>query len=171
MISTIGHSTRAFEEFLAILQAHGIEHLIDVRTVPKSRRYPHFNTDALAAALGAAGITYEHVPALGGWRKPRPDSRNSAWKNDSFRGYADYMETGSFQEALEALIRRGEEKRAAYMCAEAMPYRCHRSLVSDALQVRGVEVRHLTSKTRSEPHRLTPFARVEDGRVSYPGLL
>jgi uncharacterized protein (DUF488 family) len=170
VLYTIGHSTLAIDKFLAILQAHCIQHLVDVRTVPKSRRNPQFNTDSLRASLVSVGIGYEHAPALGGWRRPRPDSPNSAWQNDSFRGYADYAQTLDFEQALDALIARASSASTAYMCAEASPYQCHRRIISDVLTARGFSVEHLLSLQRREPHLLTPFIRVEDGFVSYPGL-
>lgn len=165
-ILTIGHSNRALDELLAMLAAHGAEQLIDVRTIPKSRHNPQFNIENLSAAF-----PYEHLPKLGGRRHPRKDSRNSAWKNDSFRGYADYMETADFESALEVLIERAGERQVCIMCAESVPWRCHRSLIADALTGRGIEVAHIMTQTSAKPHTLTPFARVENGRVSYPGVV
>jgi uncharacterized protein (DUF488 family) len=170
VVYTIGHSTRPIEEFVSILRANGIEHLVDVRTVPKSRRNPQFHTDALRASLEAAGIGYEHAPGLGGWRRPRKESQNGAWQNDAFRGYADYTETPEFEAALQQLIDRAGERKTAYMCAEASPFQCHRRIISDVLVARGFRVEHLISLKRSEPHSLTEFGRVESGRVSYPDL-
>jgi uncharacterized protein (DUF488 family) len=168
---TIGHSTRSIEELLEILRSFEITLLVDVRTVPKSRHNPQFNRETLPASLEAAGIAYRHEPALGGLRKPRPDSRNTAWQNASFRGYADHMESAEFETALRALLETVESERVVVMCAESVPWRCHRSLISDAVVARGVEVRHLMGVGKADAHRLTPFARVEDSRVTYPGLL
>lgn len=168
MVLTIGHSTRSFEEFLSLLHAHGATHLVDVRTVPRSRRNPQFNRDALEAALPGAGIAYSHMAALGGLRKPRKDSPNGGWRNASFRGYADYMLTPEFDAALGELQALAAAGRAAIMCAEAVPWRCHRSLIADALRARGIEVRHITGTGTARPHTLTPFAVVEGSRVTYP---
>lgn len=165
---TIGHSTRPIEEFIALLQAHTIADLIDVRTVPRSRHNPQFNTDALAQSLRGSGIRYRHMPALGGLRKPKKDSRNTGWRNESFRGYADYMLTEEFQRALEELMAYGMGVKTAVMCAEAVPWRCHRSLIADALVSRDWEVRHIMTNTKADRHRLTSFAVVENGRPSYP---
>lgn len=166
---TVGHSNRPLEELIGMLRAHGVQVLVDIRSVPKSRHNPQFNTDALPGPLAEAGIEYVHLKSLGGLRHARKDSTNTGWKNLSFRGYADYMQTPEFEAGLEELLRIDAEKRAAIMCAEAVPWRCHRSLVSDALTARGVPVEHIMSATKKEKHRLTSFARVEDGRVSYPG--
>ena len=171
MIFTIGHSTRPKEEFIGLLQAHGVEQLIDIRTVPRSRRNPQFNREALPEPLAAAGIGYLHMPSLGGLRHARPDSPNTAWQNASFRGYADYMQTPEFTAAIEELIQLGSDKQTAIMCAEAVPWRCHRSLVGDALMARGIPVEDIMSATRRQAHKLTPFARVEGTRVWYPGLV
>jgi uncharacterized protein (DUF488 family) len=139
-----------------------------VRTVPASRRMPHFAKAALERSLPARGVAYRHMPELGGLRKPRSDSTNTGWRNVSFRGYADYMQTDQFWTAIAALEQLATEQRVAVMCAEAVPWRCHRSLVADALVVRGVEVRHITGMQEPSPHRLTPFARVDGGRITYP---
>src|SRR5437879_4918716 len=144
MILTIGHSTHAIEEFLELLGAHRVEQVIDVRTIPKSRRNPQYDGDALAEALSRVQILYQHMPGLGGLRHPRKDSINSGWKNDSFRGYADYMQTPEFQENLQRLIAASKQHSITVMCAEAVPWRCHRSLVADALLAHGVEVEHIT---------------------------
>ena len=168
-IWTVGHSTRPRDEFLALLREHEIGLLVDVRHYPNSARVPWTNQAVLAANLQEAGFSYEHLVDLGGYRKPRPDSRNTGWRNSGFRGYADYMETGPFQTALEHLLALAKERRTAIMCAEAVPWRCHRSLVSDALEARAVAVEHILSATRRQPHRLTSFARVEGTRVTYPG--
>jgi len=165
-IFTIGHSTRSLEELVDLLKHHHVDLLVDVRTVPASRRMPHFAKAALKRALPAHGIEYMHMPELGGLRKPRPDSINLGWRNVSFRGYADYMQTDEFWRAIDRLASL--PSRTAIMCAEAVPWRCHRSLVADALVVRGVEVRHITGRSEPARHLLTPFARVEDDRISYP---
>ncbi|HYC56522.1 MAG TPA: DUF488 domain-containing protein [Candidatus Binatia bacterium] len=169
LVLTIGHSTRSFEELLALLQRNAVTRLADVRTIPKSRRHPHFAIDALQQTLPAAGVAYEHMAGLGGLRRPAPDSINMAWRNTSFRGYADYMQTPKFVESLEALIARAEHEQVAIMCAEAVHWRCHRSLISDALIVRGLRVEHILSETSRRVHELTPFARVEGTQVTYPG--
>jgi uncharacterized protein (DUF488 family) len=166
-IWTIGHSTRSLEDFLALLRRDGIRQLADVRTFPASRRYPHFGRDALAPALAAAGIAYSHHPALGGRRRPRPDSPNDGWRNSGFRGYADHMATPEFQRALDELVALGAHASAAIMCAEAVPWRCHRSLIADALIARGVDVLDIMD-AKTAPHALTPFAVVRDAHVSYP---
>ena len=165
---TIGHSTRPFDDVVAMLAAWQIETLVDVRTVPRSRRHPSFNADALAIALPGRGIAYAHMPGLGGFRKPRQDSPNAAWENASFRGYADYMQTREFDAALSGLIDLARRTRVAIMCAEAVPWRCHRSLIADALVARGHSVRHIMSAGQAELHKMTRFARVDAGRVTYP---
>jgi uncharacterized protein (DUF488 family) len=167
-IFTVGHSTLPIERFLALLAAYGIEQLADVRTVPRSRRNPQFNADALRSSLQTAGITYVPLGELGGLRKPRKDSPNSGWRNESFRGYADYMQTGEFAGGLERLVELAAERRTAIMCAEAVPWRCHRSLVADALAVRGIGVVEILSETSYRDHALTPFARVSGTTVTYP---
>lgn len=168
MILTVGHSTHPIEAFLELLAAHGVEQLMDVRTIPKSRRNPQYNSEALAEALHAAHIQYRHMPGLGGLRHPRKDSINSAWRNDSFRGYADYMQTEPFEEGLATFIHLSRQKRTAIMCAEAVPWRCHRSLVADALSVRGIPAVEILSESSYRMHKLTPFARVEGMHISYP---
>jgi uncharacterized protein (DUF488 family) len=166
---TIGHSTHELDEFIGLLRRHEIDLLADVRTVPKSRRMPWFWGDQLAQSLPAAGIAYEHFPDLGGFRRPRPDSPNGGWRVAAFQGYADNMESDSFQSALGRLIAEAESgKRVAVMCAEAQWHRCHRRLLSDALVVRGFEVCHIDSSGRVQPHQLTPFAVVRDGHITYP---
>ena len=165
---TIGHSTRPFDEFLVLLQAHGVRRLVDVRTVPHSRHNPQFDTKALAKSLKAAGISYVHQPELGGLRKPAKNSINAGWRNGNFRGYADYMQTEAFRTALSTLSAPSRRIRTAIMCAEAVPWRCHRSLIADALTVRGWTVRHILSKTKADRHRLTPFAVVDQDRITYP---
>lgn len=167
-VFTIGHSNRSLDAFLAILKTHRVECLADIRTVPRSRHNPQFSAEALAKSLPMAGISYTRLPRLGGLRKARRDSRNLAWRNDSFRGYADYMETAEFEKGLAELLSLARDRRTAIMCAEALYYRCHRSLVSDALVCRGVETVHLLDVNRTSPHRLTPFVKIEDGRPTYP---
>lgn len=171
MILTVGHSVHPIEEFIAMLKAHEVRQLVDVRTIPKSRRHPHFNSDALDVALAEQGIAYTHMPGLGGLRHPKKDSINSGWRNDSFRGYADYMQAPAFEENLRELIRIAAERPTVIMCAEAVPWRCHRSLIADALTARGTAVEHIMSATKRNPHSMTPFAKVENGRVTYPGLI
>ena len=164
---TIGHSTRTLEDFVGLLKREGVAHLVDVRAFPTSARYPHFNQKNLAESLDAAGIHYTHFPALGGRRKVRRDSHNTLWRNAGFRGYADYMETREFAEALDDLLVLAARERTAIMCAEAVPWRCHRSLISDAVVGRGAEVFHILDGG-VQPHRLTSFGRVDDaGRIHY----
>ncbi len=167
-VFTVGHSTLPIERFLSLLAAYGIEQLADVRTVPRSRRNPQFNADALRESLKAAGISYVPLAELGGLRKPRPDSPNSGWRNASFRGYADYMQTEEFGAGLARLVELARERRTAIMCAEAVPWRCHRSLVADALAVRGIGVVEIMSEKSYRDHALTPFARVSGTSVTYP---
>jgi uncharacterized protein (DUF488 family) len=155
-------------ELIEMLKAHGVEVLVDVRTIPRSRHNPQFNSEALPVPLASAGIEYLHMPGLGGLRHPLPDSLNTGWRNLSFRGYADYMQTPAFERNLEELHRIGEARRTAIMCAESLPWRCHRSLIADALLARGVEVSHIMSPTHANPHKITAFARVEGARVTYP---
>jgi uncharacterized protein (DUF488 family) len=168
-IFTIGHSTRNAAEFIALLKAHGAKRLVDVRTIPRSRHNPQFNRDRLAVSLRRAQIRYLHLKALGGLRHPRSDSTNTAWRNASFRGYADYMQTPDFEKSLGRLMKLAKTKPTAIMCAEAVPWRCHRSLVADALVARGYPVEEIASLTRAKPHTLTPWARIEGRRVTYPG--
>ena len=167
-IFTIGHSTRSIEEFIDLLQAHGIQLLVDVRRFPASRRYPHFNGPDLALSLQTAGIGYRHMPALGGRRPSRANSINLGWRNAGFRGYADYMQTEQFWDALEELMRYGEAKRTAIMCAEAVPWRCHRNLISDALVSKGWQVSHILSASKVDHHTVTSFAKVSGERLLYP---
>ena len=164
---TIGHSTRPIDELIGLLQTHGIQLLIDVRTVPRSRYNPQFNTEALAKSLGSATISYRHAAGLGGLRKPKRDSINTSWRNKSFRGYADYMQTEEFWQALNQLMADSRSQLTAIMCAEAVPWRCHRSLIADALVSRGSEVRHIMSEAKADPHRLTAFATLENGSILY----
>jgi len=167
-VLTVGHSTRPIDEFIALLRAHRVTQLVDVRTVPRSRHNPQFNGDALAASLQAVGIGYAHAPGLGGFRHPAPDSPNAGWRNLSFRGYADYMQSPEFAENLFGLIELARHDRVALMCAEAVPWRCHRSLIADALLVHGVGTCEIASERRLQAHRLTPFACVRGLEISYP---
>jgi uncharacterized protein (DUF488 family) len=167
-IWTLGHSTRPIDEFIGLLRAHQISLLVDVRTVPRSRYNPQFNTDTLAQALRDAGLRYRHLPELGGLRKPKKDSINNGWRNASFRGYADYMQTGEFLNALEELMAESQLQPTAIMCAEAVPWRCHRSLIADALVIRGWDSRHIMSETKVDLHKLTSFAHFEKGTLTYP---
>ena len=164
---TVGHSNRPLEEFAAILQAHGIERVIDVRRYPASRKWPHFNAGELAAGLVAAGIDYAGLPELGGRRRALPDSPHRAWRVDAFRGYADFMDSPGFAAALERAQTLAREKRSVLMCSEALPWRCHRSLLADALIARGWEVSDILSAKDARPHRLPEFARLEGDRVVY----
>jgi uncharacterized protein (DUF488 family) len=168
VILTIGHSNRPIDEFLELLRAHSVERLFDIRTIPRSRHNPQFNTGALAESLYHAGIEYIHVPELGGLRHASKNSVNAGWKNASFRGYADYMQTPEFDAALARLIEAASGKRSAIMCAEAVPWRCHRSLVADALTARGIAAEHIMSAKKRDPHSLTPFATLDGARVTYP---
>ena len=167
-IWTIGHSTRGIDEFISLLKENQIKLLVDVRAFPGSKRYPQFNKDALAKSLNAHGVRYEHFPELGGKRKSNPDSRNTAWRNASFRGYADYMETEQFQKGIERLLDLATEAGpTAIMCAEAVWWRCHRSLIADYLKARGVEVLHILAANKVEPHPYTPAARIVNGKLRY----
>jgi len=166
-IFTIGHSTRPIDAFLGLLTGHGIQRLIDIRKLPHSRHNPQFGREQLAESLRSAGIHYTHLPGLGGLRRPRPDSVNSGWRNSGFRGFADYMETPAFETALGECIELAAVERVVLMCAESVPWRCHRSLIADALVVREVDVREITSRTTSRPHVLTPWARVEGTHIVY----
>ena len=174
-IWTIGHSTRSADEFIALLNANAIAGLADVRTIPRSRRHPHFAREALTQRLGEEGIEYRHFAALGGLRKPRQHSPNGAWRNQAFRGYADHMLTPEFAASVAELLEFGERRNVAVMCAEAVWWQCHRMLLSDALVTRDVDVQHIMSQRGRhalQPHRLTPFAQIRpDGQVWYPGLV
>lgn len=167
-VFTVGHSVLPIGQFVDLLRTYGVERLADVRTVPRSRHNPQFNADALGPALAQSGIAYVAMPALGGLRHPRKDSPNAGWRNESFRGYADYMQTAAFAKAVDALVRLSHDKRVAIMCAEAVPWRCHRSLIADALTLRGITVIDILSTTSWRPHKLTPFAHVEGLRITYP---
>ncbi len=168
LVMTIGHSTRTLEEFVRLLQAHEANCVVDVRTVPRSRHNPQFDKTSLPRSLKKTGLGYVHTPGLGGLRQARRDSPNAGWRNDSFRGYADYMQTPEFARSLEDLIRLASRDRIALMCAEAVPWRCHRSLIADALLVRGIRTEHIMSATRRQVHTLTPFARVRGTVITYP---
>lgn len=168
LLLTVGHSTRTLDELIDLLRTHSVTLLADVRTVPRSRRNPQFNRDALPAPLAEAGIRYCHLPGLGGLRKPRSDSINTGWKNDSFRGYADYMQTPEFDAALSELMDLARRDRVAIMCAEAVPWRCHRGLIADALTVRGVRVEHILNRGDRQLHALKPWARVDGTHLTYP---
>jgi uncharacterized protein (DUF488 family) len=168
---TIGHSTRSSEEFAAILLTLKIKVLVDVRSFPGSRRYPQFNETSLAETLSEIGITYAHLPALGGRRKPNVDSKNTAWKNASFRAYADHMETEEYRQGIEELLEVAGRDRTAIMCAEAVWWRCHRSLIADYLKAQGLLVTHIIDSTHTHPHPYTSAACIVDGDLSYEGLL
>ena len=170
-ILTIGHSARPLPEFTALVESHGVQQIADVRRYPASARWPHFNKDALAAALAAKAVEYRHFPALGGRRRARPDSPNTALRSESFRGYADHMQTAEFATGLLDLLHFSERATTALMCAEAVWWQCHRKLLSDVLLVRGVQVRHILSTAAPKRHELSEFAREASGTVTYPGLL
>ncbi|HEY2150338.1 MAG TPA: DUF488 domain-containing protein [Vicinamibacterales bacterium] len=170
-IWTIGHSTLPIESFLGALTTNAIELLVDVRRFPGSRRHPQFSRDALSQSLASSGIDYAHYEALGGRRRPRADSHNTAWRNDSFRGYADYMETPEFSHAIDALLRQTETRRVAIMCAETLWWQCHRGLIADYLKARDHGVTHISSGGKTAPHPFTSAARIVGGRLSYEGLL
>jgi uncharacterized protein (DUF488 family) len=168
---TIGHSTHAIEEFIAALGSFDIGMVVDVRSFPGSRRYPQFNKENLRAALAEATVGYLHFPELGGRRRAKPDSLNMAWRNEMFRGYADYMETNDFREGVARLMKVADAQRTAIMCAEAVWWRCHRSLISDYLKAKGIDVTHIMGIGKSESHPFTTAARIVDGRLSYRGIL
>jgi len=168
-IWTVGHSNRPLEGFVEILRAHGIERVLDVRRFPASRKWPHFNAQALSEGLAAAGIDYVGIPELGGRRKPRADSPHVAWRTDAFRGYADYMDTEEFGREVSRATSFASERQSALMCAESLPWRCHRSVLADAFLARGWEVFEILSEKEARPHRLPGFARLEDQRVIYDG--
>ncbi len=168
IVLTIGHSTRTLEEFIRLLQAHAVTRVVDVRTVPRSRHNPQFNKESLPRSLKKAGLGYIHMPGLGGLRHAQPDSLNTGWRNASFRGYADHMQMPEFEQSLEELIQLADQDRIALMCAEAVPWRCHRSLIADALLVHGIRTEHIVSPTRRQVHAFTPFARVQGTKITYP---
>jgi len=167
-VFTIGHSTRSFDEFASLLKAYGVEMVVDIRTVPRSRHNPQFNKETLSESLKATDIRYIHMPELGGLRRPKSDSINMGWQNKSFRGYADYMQTKEFSENLLKLVALIQRNCLAVMCAEAVPWRCHRNLLADALSARGIRVSHILTETGCTSHELTPFAHVEGTSVTYP---
>ena len=168
MLFAIGHSTRSIEKFLEIVRAHQIILLVDIRTIPRSRHNPQFDQQALQQTLTTAGIAYRHLKGLGGLRKPTAYSMNAAWDNKSFRGYADYMQTSEFTQALDELIKLGSTTSVAFMCAEGNPFRCHRLLVADALTARGISVYHISSPRSKKKHSLTSFAKIQHDKVIYP---
>ena len=168
VIFTVGHSTRSFDAFLHLLRAHGVQRVVDVRKLPGSRHNPQYDRERLSPALRRARIHYRHFPGLGGRRRPVRDSINAGWRNAGFRGYADYMQSPAFAASLERCIALAQLEPTVLMCAEAVPWRCHRSLIADALIVRGIEVREIVSAARTQPHRLTPFARVRGTTLTYP---
>jgi uncharacterized protein (DUF488 family) len=168
MLWTVGHSTRSIEEFIALLKAHEIERIVDVRTIPRSRHNPQFNQDRLPVSLGGSGIRYLNMPALGGLRHANRESVNTGWRNKSFRGYADYMQSPEFENAIEELIRLARDRRTAIMCAEAVPWRCHRSLIGDAMVIREMKVYDIFSRDSARPHKLTSWAHVVGKRITYP---
>jgi uncharacterized protein (DUF488 family) len=167
-IFTVGHSTRSADEFATVLRSFGITNVADIRTIPRSRRHPHFSGPQLAADLARTNVAYLHIAELGGLRRPRADSPNMAWRNTGFRGYADHMLTDAFEEGLARLAELAGTGVTAVMCAEAVPWRCHRSLLADTLVVRGAQVEHITAPSRSHPHTLSPIARVQGLALSYP---
>ena len=170
ILLTIGHSTHPIDEFIELLKHHGVKEIVDVRTVPKSRHCPQFNADTLEKSLRQARIRYTHIAKLGGLRHGRKDSINLGWRNASFRGYADYMQTQDFSEGLAELIRIARSRKTAIMCAEAVPWRCHRSLIADAMSVKVWQVRDIMNSTAPAEHRLTPFLKMADGQLTYPAL-
>jgi uncharacterized protein (DUF488 family) len=168
LVMTIGHSTRTLEEFIGLLQAHAVSRVVDVRTIPRSRHNPQFNKDSLPGSLKKAALGYVHMPGLGGLRHAKPNSPNAGWRNASFRGYADYMQTAEFKQNLAELIQLARRERIAIMCAEAVPWRCHRSLIADALLVRGIRTEDIMSPKPRQVHALTPFAKVRGTTITYP---
>lgn len=171
VVLTIGHSTRTWKDFLELLRAHGVKRVVDVRSIPRSRHNPQFDRKTLSAKLRAARIGYVHLRKLGGLRRARRDSPNGGWRNASFRGYADYMQTPEFDVGLQRLIKLAKQKRSVIMCAEAVPWRCHRSLIGDALTLRGVRVEEIMSRRRSQVHSVTSFGRVRGNRITYPAAV
>jgi uncharacterized protein (DUF488 family) len=169
-VFTIGHSTRPIGDFLHLLKAHGVQRVVDVRTLPRSRFNPDFDITRLPALLRAAHIHYTHLPGLGGLRRPHRDSANVGWRNKSFRGYADHMQSAAFRRSLERCLELASVERVALMCAEAVPWRCHRSLIADALVARGIDALEIASELRVRPHRLTPFAQVDGTKIIYPAV-
>ena len=168
LVCTIGHSTRTIEAFIGLLCANQIQQVLDVRTVPRSRHNPQFNYDVLPVSLSSVQISYSHIPGLGGLRHPRPDSPNNAWRNASFRGYADYMQSAEFAKNVDSVALLARTLRCVLMCAEAVPWRCHRSMIADALIVRGVAVEDIIGTKERKPHQLTSFARIIGSQITYP---
>jgi len=169
-IYTLGHGTKTLDEFLMILKAHRIRQVVDARSIPRSRHNPQFNRETLSCFLRNRRIGYRHMKALGGLRRARPDSENMGWRSESFRGFADYMQTPDFEAAVKKLVSVAENKATAVICAESVPWRCHRSLIADALKVRGFDVFHIYSPLRAAPHKLTSMALVNGARITYPPL-
>ena len=169
VIFTVGHSTRTLEEFVEILKAYGMLRIVDIRTIPRSRHNPQFNRESLSKFLRGRHINYRHMKALGGLRHARVDSPNQGWRNASFRGFADYMQSPAFEDALQKLIELGTQKPTAIMCAEAVPWRCHRSLIGDALTARGIRVQDILSRSTAKLHALSSMAKVQGTRITYPG--
>jgi uncharacterized protein (DUF488 family) len=169
-ILTIGHSTRTIEDFTDLLRAHWVQLIVDVRTVPRSGRNPQFNEDTLAVSLKKSGIDYVRIKELGGLRRPKKDSLNMGWRNPSFRGFADYMQTPDFETGINELIRLAQGRSVAIMCAEALPWRCHRSLVADALLVRGIQVEHIMTPKKTIEHSMTKWAKVDGKQITYPKI-
>jgi uncharacterized protein (DUF488 family) len=168
VVLTIGHSTRTLEDFIGLLREYGVQKVVDIRTIPRSRHNPQFNREELPDSLKAVGIGYVHMSGLGGLRRSVSDSPNTGWRNLSFRGFADYMQEKEFEKSLRALIELAKTERLALMCAEAVPWRCHRSLIADALSVRGVQVEHILSSTSLQLHKVTPWAKVNGTHITYP---
>jgi uncharacterized protein (DUF488 family) len=168
VVLTIGHSTRTIEDFISLLRKYNVQKVVDIRTIPRSRHNPQFNREELPNSLKAAGISYAHMPGLGGLRHSARDSPNAGWRNLSFRGFADYMQKEEFEKSLEELVKQAKTERVALMCAEALPWRCHRSLIADALSVRTVHVEHILSPTSLQDHKITPWAKVDGTRITYP---
>ena len=168
VVFTVGHSTRTLDSFIDLLRERGVKRLVDIRTVPRSRHNPQFNKETLPQALASAGIKYTHMPDLGGLRRPRRHSANPGWRNASFRGFADYMQTEEFGSGMQKLMALAERQEIVLMCAEAVPWRCHRSLIADALLVRGVKVHHIMSGHACKEHSLTPWAKVKGKSITYP---
>jgi uncharacterized protein (DUF488 family) len=167
-VFTIGHSTKTLESFIDLLKENSVHNVVDIRTIPRSRHNPQFNRETLPDHLRATGIGYVHIKGLGGLRHPCPDSRNTGWRNSSFRGFADYMQSEEFERSLEGLIQLANRHQIALMCAEAVPWRCHRSLVADALKARGINVEHIVSSQKRQPHEITPWARIDGTQITYP---
>ena len=170
VVFTIGHSTHSLQDFIALLEKHSVSKVADIRTIPRSRHVPQFNQDTLSEALRAASISYTHMKTLGGLRHPIKDSPNKAWRNPSFRGFADYMQTQDFEKGLEQLLQLAKQDHVAIVCAEALPWRCHRSLIADALVTQGISVQHIMPSGMLQTHTLTPWAKVQGKRITYPSI-